>query len=941
MFLFCSPSPSHAQTHDKSGTTTINSVDGNDGEPEELLSLNTLDAMAALLDLRHEHVDMVCNGIKYTLVRRYPSPGLTRVSTSACFLFPFKTLVLRIARVLRERLRATQHHAAAYARTLARTAYAYGAMGYTEQAGRWMESAAEACPPAEAEAVTDVVQLELQLYRARQELAHHRAETALTLLDEAAAQAEQLLRRETAMAAAAPQSSDTVDSSLTARELLQHIGALRAEALASMGQPGNALACASRVWRERQQEHEAMTVSAEAAQSCFAAPDAEELASDPAESEAERSFSSDGPKATAQSSTAAVDQRTAPPQHLRWQLLNDFLSSLQQLGHLYRVVGRPHTALLYLKRAARYAELAGGPRAHAWFLLLVAEVQCALGDVAGAETALAEAEQQVAAADASESAAMSSGARHLRMVLAVELAWRRGQVAQVRGALQQALTHYADASAALEGLMDPAHIATLAEDSQGSTTVTNGAATPKRVAALRRDDAAATAPLTPRTRGRTCGPWSSRFARLCGLRLALQAQLGCVDTDLQAHAVRCPASPRDRIWLLLGLSQAAVAAHPASTARSWLAGCAPSKAVPSEQRTLESALADAADGMAHLSVTGSDAIASAGLDGLAAELSQLRVSDLKMELKALGLAVSGRKAELVERLCHARLAADVAPETLPAVATEGTNGTAVDVDAATHPALRYLEEALALGPQAADATCQRQLHFQLALALGRCAPRRAFYHHHEGLGVAARLESTHLSPDRQDTALAVTTSNPEGLLNRLASLPVGMTVVGLAHDGSGQLIASRWRHGSAPVLLRRDVPAALEATSLALRLADADDASAIDEDEDGRAQRAAVDDDTVACHAERMAALAAENTQSIAAPTRTEAEKAAWWKRRRRLDARLGCILKDTERALLGPWRGLLLGELADSSRQRALDEEVSGNWEIAEHGGQEVVKES
>lgn len=782
-----------------------------------------------------------------------------------------------------------------------------------------MESASQACPSMEAQITQDTIILELQLYRARQEIASDRADIGLALLTEAEQQAQTLMKREVDAATALAEESQ---GSPSVQELVYHIGALKAEALAAAGDPSQAIKLASQVWRNAQHtygvvpppeqkattsgaiqvkgEHQGgkqrrvdagVTVDAEADTS-FQGEEAEAVAGDPHAPDTDSG--SDG---------------AAPQAYLRWQLVNSFVASLQQLGQLYKLIGLPHTALVYLERAARFAEHVGGARAHAWLLLLIGETRCTMGDIDTAVRLLTRARQRLKEEDSAEA---SVGTRHLQLVLEAELCWREGQVAFAQGSVAAALGHYDAAADCLLALMDPQHVAAVAaaEPARGAAVGSADPHTPLRVARLRLEGGAAReAPATPRSRGRACALWSSRYVRLAGLRIMLQADLGQSSWQrLYQEAMRSPASASDRVWFLLSVARAKTRAHASLLHDAWRPPRCSAMAAATAAMSSLTLASPTRKGDDDTVENSCDTRPSVPTEG---ELNKLRVVDLRTKLKAFGLPTAGRKAELIERLVtEGRSMKGVSPLTSPephGPTVPDTNG----YDADEPSALDLLQMARAQGVAAIDAICRRQLHFTLAQVIGRSDPARAFYHHHQAMGVSLRLDTDSGANDCDATV--------EQFLAALDVARLPATVVGLGHDEHGQLIVSQYTHKNCvPLLLHRSVgtPRDTSTSSLEMRLAESDDA---DQDQCTAPGRK----NTILQHVARMATIAVENTQSIIAPTKTEKDKEAWWKRRRALDTHLGRILADIEACFLGPWRGMVLGRFCDERCAHQLATEV------------------
>jgi tetratricopeptide (TPR) repeat protein len=817
---------------------------------------------------------------------------------------------------VQKQLRQTQEGTAGYIRTLARTAQAFQDLGYSEHAGRFMESASQACPSMEAQVTQDTIILELQLYRARQEIASDRADVGLALLTEAEQQAQTLMKREVDAATALAEDSQ---SSPSVQELVYHIGTLKAEALAAVGDPSQAIKLASQVWRNVQHTYGVVPPPEQLA-TASGTGQAEgehqrrkkrsEHANDSADADADVSFQGEDVEAVAGDphapDTGVGSVSAAPQAHLRWQLVNSFVASLQQLGQLYKLIGLPHTALVYLERAARFAEHVGGARAHAWLLLLIGETRCTMGDIDTAVRLLTRARLRLKEEDSAEA---SVGTRHLQLVLEAELCWREGQVKFAQGDVAAALGHYDAAADCLLALMDPRHVAAVAAG-EPARSAADGSAdprTPLRVARLRLEGGTAQeAPATPRSRGRACALWSSRYVRLAGLRIMLQAELGQGSWQgLYQEAMRSPASASDRVWFLLSVARAKTRTQASLLQNAWQPPHCSAVAAATAAMSLLALASPTRQG--NDDMVECDARPSVPTEQ---ELNKLRVVDLRTELKALGLATAGRKAELIERLIKAAAEGHrmkgASHLTSPGPVVPDKNGCNADEPSA----LDLLQMARAQGVAATDAICRRQLHFTMAQVIGRSDPVRAFYHHHQAMGVSLRLDTDSGGNDCDATV--------EQFLAALDAARLPATVVGLGHDEHGQLIVSKYTHENrVPLLLHRLVGTPRDtSSSLEMRLAESDDADEEKCTAPGRKN-------AILQHVARMATVAVENTQSITAPTKTEKDKEAWWKRRRALDTHLGRILADIEACFLGPWRGIVLGSFCDERCAHRLATEV------------------
>ena len=73
-----------------------------------------------------------------------------------------------------------------------------------------------------------------------------------------------------------------------------------------------------------------------------------------------------------------------------------------------------------------------------------------------------------------------------------------------------------------------------------------------------------------------------------------------------------------------------------------------------------------------------------------------------------------------------------------------------------------------------------------------------------------------------------------------------------------------------------------------------------------------------------MENLRLRNTETIKLPVVSDGDKIAWWQQRRTLDGELKQFLQETEKDLLGPWRGMVLGELVSDEATAKLETAVS-----------------
>lgn len=836
----------------KSAAATAAEAAANDVELMIKTSIDTLETMATLLDLHHDHLTMVswvAVPASFPMIEFSPTPH--------------QALTLELQQLLRQQLHAAQSLLAERARTCGRTAYAYNAGGYTAAASTYLTQAVELVDSHGQYAQSEIdsgLQLELQIQRARHELAHNNPTAAHQLATEALQHVLEL------------------QGSATLETLSTELRAVLAEALSAQGRLTQALPQAEQAFKQCSKLHQRAIATAATTAGSLNTDEAAAVDDDLDSKEGPLMLSSEQPDAVTAKETDTMD-----PLHFQWQLLRDFMSSLQLLARLELQAGRPRVALRYLQQAADCARQAGGGRARAWSLLLLADTQCSLQQFDAAANTVNEAEQLVT------SAVPDAAGPHLQYALRVELLWRQGWLAQAAGQWAVALKLYDTCGGLLEKMMEP----TVMGQNGGGGSV-------DRVKSLKKS-AETAAPATPGTRGRQYGPLSSRYARLCGLRLLLQARLHRLDSGLQQVALRCPASSTDYIWLCLHAAQAHMVADAQGVQENW-----------SLTVTAAAAASGVSDGLC--SGMRQLVLSDEGGDGEADDLNALKVVDLKARLKDLGLVATGKKEELVARL-QAALSTSLSAEAKPAATMQ-----------AEHPALPLLRQAQRTGPQRGGVLAERLVHLHLSQLYGRRQPLRALYHHHLGLGVAARMPLFGASEEEEEAPPSTLKAfaSPETLAEALDALPTDVTVVGLAHDDEGCLIVSRKQPGQPPLLLRLNVAAPVDDAKHALRFDD-------DDDEAGQnGKRGASTADTVLQWAEKMASLSTENTRSIATPAKTDAGKAAWWEQRHRLEWQLQRFVQNMEAALLGCWRGLCLGRAVDDSWRQALDEEVRAMKEVS-----------
>lgn len=718
--------------------------------------------------------------------------------------------------------------------------------------------------------------------------------------------------------------------------------------------------------------------------------------------------------------------------HSQWQVMSDLLESLYQMGQLHQLQGIPGASRFYFRKGLKFAEAAKLANVQIRFLLALADVHCKQHSWKDCSDCLSEA-TQIRAATAMQPQ-QGPGGKHSMKLAEIRIAHKRGDAEFAQDRPKQALNYFKKAAAELRGVMAPAYISALKTGRGVFELATEGTPNEKAVAKawsrtsgsggggtanavggfmLSEDVVAGDTPTPPQVATNPDYPALSGELAVVLASTAL-SQFRCsgnVDAAMVEEALSLFACGRDEsmVHYLIGLLHLEQATTAASGGASWIGCCgAPGATVGGAPNPLPSASAAAVNpqtpARTPLPIEISETPGSGSADDCPpatpvataapavreaepledVNISKWKVAELKAELKKRGLAIAGKKADLVARLAE-DVASHVAPEselaadeaaTPPNVAAEvstpimRTPGPTSAPPPAlllhskapplpVSPASAVLSAALAkehfmkafkICRKFADPTMLKDICGALALLQGSSDSTQTAFYLHNGLGITARQEmviklmrdkrraaheddaSSFLhrkeppSPTEELFSFSNVKSAGDFQRTYLDQLPADLTVCSISLDPSEKaLIVSRLQRGATPTVQLLPIPLITPfSRAAASHNPKAARARTSSSSSPSPALELVVQElKDVLVTSEDVIGTAKE----VLATTDVEEKgrlMSEWWLRRGKLDDRVETMLGVLENAVLGSGKTMFLGKLENQDLADLVDREAA-----------------
>jgi len=411
----------------------------------------------------------------------------------------------------------------------------------------------------------------------------------------------------------------------------------------------------------------------------------------------------DSDDATESGNAAGVSSRHP---HSQWAIMADVFDSLHQMGTINLAQGFHEVACFYLGQGVRFAKEAGLRTVQAQFLLRLADVSCSRRDFEKATDQVKEVDAMLQRrADYDGVHDMS----HDEVLLEIQLLRSRANIAVGLEEHGAALEHLTSAERLLRSVTDDTYICTVSNPSQVSTTIVGtpgerrileAVGQPLLVAKASKAASRGTKRGTASTQAkaaRGAAPGSKRHPGLSTLLATTMAMKYWLGFKL-GHV--------PDVGLLSEIEKYLVVSAGAATVHYYL-GCI----------------------FTEMELTASHKTTQAVKDVVVSpqDYSKMKVSELRSALSALGLPVSGRKADLVERITCATVASSA--------------DHVKDVDTDRRQSLHHFKRALELCTDVGDASLLPRLCSRLCqLATGD--PWHSCWYSNISVGARARYEHT-------------------------------------------------------------------------------------------------------------------------------------------------------------------------------------------------------
>lgn len=609
--------------------------------------------------------------------------------------------------------------------------------------------------------------------------------------------------------------------------------------------------------------------------------------------------------------------------HSQWTLIADLFESLLQIGRLYQLQGLPDPAKFYLSRGAKYAQQANLTYSQLTFILALADVACVRKDLTECAHQIALAETILTADTKSDqNATIPPDLRYARCLVLKQ----KAELAEAESNTVNAVSLYREAESLLQELKNDN--STTASPTTGQVSESWGSPREKDLIARRRplnqpkkQSKISEVVISPKKCDRIIGAskLSNLHATITIMRMWSEFKIGHpVDEDKIQSIVQLqlPGIVGALVQYYAGLihrGQAVVTADDSTNLlenESGISTPTTTRGLKQDRVPTQAPNADPLKG---------------------ANLSKLRVVDLKAELATRGCSTTGRKADLVARLTDAISIDSLNFNTTQSVADNEAasdaipkSWTACTTNKVTS-APDYFLRAFSLCRDMSNPPLLHAISVALATSMRRSDPCLAAMYLHAGLGIATRQQAImhagvmngkglggndRLGQLTQLYSLRNVVTASDFTEDYIDKLPNGLTVTSISVDGATEsLLLSRVNAGT-------EATTVLRANQGALSVALNELESVI-----------GGSDETI---------VAAKDILSASHGFEREKRVVEWWEAREALDRRLESLLSEFEDEGLGWTKTLLLGqhtdpELAKSltrggNRAKAAIEKITGN---------------
>ena len=751
-----------------------------------------------------------------------------------------------------------------------------------------------------------------------------------------------------------------------------------------------------------------------------------------------------GDKAAAPPDSAVEDAAHWSRVHSQWQVMSELLESLYQMGQLHQLQGIPGASRFYFRKGLRFAEAAKLPNVRIRFLLALADVHCKQHAWKECSDSLRDA-TQIRAANTAFQSQQGPGGKHNMKLAEIRIAHMRGDAEFAQDRPKEAMKYLQKAATELRGVMAPTYIAALKMGRSVFQLASEGTPNEKAVAkawsrtsggsrggggggvvggSMLSDDGMARNTSVPADDG-----GNHDFPALSGELAVILARTalsqfrcaGKVDNAMIKEALSLFSRGRDEsmVHYLIGLLHLEQATAAVSFVGAGWSGCCAASTTStvdsSSQAHSSRAVADPQTPsqtpsqtplpvticvVTELPQTPGSGIAEPPSATLAAaschepdplegvNVSKWKVVELKAELKARGLTVAGKKADLVARLgediasnsvayvattpapcspvvniaattpmAHAPLhAPGPTSRTLPSHSMTGLPSSAVSFAVssltpsstakAAALAKNHFMEAFKICRKFADPTMLKEVCGALALLQGAADPTQTAFYLHNGLGITARQEmvikvlrneqrandddSSFLerkvqpSPTEELFSFSNVSSAGDFQRNYLDQLPIDLTVCSISLDPSGKALI-------VSRLQRGAIPTVQLLPIPSIAPFEANAAATDARVAATKANAATAPALGMVLQELKDVLVTSEDVigtaKEVLATTDVEEKgrlMSEWWLRRGKLDDRIEAMLGVLESAVLGSGKTMFLGKLENQELADRVDKEAA-----------------